>query len=481
MATINEQGLAMAAGTSPSHVQGVESDQLIFGTQLLQQNPFMLADYYRNHGNYFTTLDKLMPFIGKGATRRVSYSPTTGHWEKPRVKTTITVGGITAGSEANEAVITLSANDMANDNGYVSSLPRVKDEIQFRAGGHIYRIIEKNTNVNPNQITVQADAPDFDPQDEIIVGSVGSIFSNISGEGTDQNKALRPRRYYYENTFQIIKDTEGVTGSNLTTKVKFEPVPDTNLIYMDGLKDMDLRHRSQIGKTWMFGKQPTGWTEESEFMDETATIRGTQGLIEFIRQSGHTMGIDPNDFDINDFYALSAYFSSINRLNYNWVIGVSDRYVADNFKRNWAQTNGRDYNPEGAFINYGFKGFALGQFTYMQTSAPEFSDMQGMGAIGYNDWMVAIPLGQTSVTDNTGLEFQTAYVGYEVRGAEGYVRENELWMRAGAGNDRVIRNRGDLVKTWGIDGVLFYVRTEMAAHFALGDQLALITADGTSS
>lgn len=505
MATINAQGLAMAAGISPSHVQGVESDQLIFGTQILQQNPFMLADYYRNHGNYYTTLAKLLPLIGKSAQRRVSYSPTTGHWEKPRVKSIFTVGAITSGAEANEAIVTLTGDDMANDNGSISSLPRVKDTVEFVAGGHMYRIIEKNTAVNPNTITIQADAPGYDPQDEVVVGSIGNIFSNISGEGTDQNKALRPRRYYYENTFWIVKDTEGVTGSNLTTKVKFEPVPGTNLLWMDGLKDMELRHQYLKGSTWMFGKQPTGWTETSTFMDEEATIRGTQGLLGFINQSGYNMEIDPNDFDINDLYALSAYFSSINlptsdivlaqgynintiveqslsdKLNYNWVIGVSDKYVADNFKENWAKTNGRDYNAEGAFINLGFKGFALGQFTFMQTSAPEFSNSQGAGAIGYQDWMVAMPLGEASVTDNTGLEFQTSYVGYEVRGADGYVREDELWMEAGAGNQSIVNTRAQLLKTSAIDGVKFYIRTELAPHFALGDQMAILSPNGGSS
>lgn len=504
MATINDQGLAMQAGTSPSHVQGVESDQLIFGTQLLEQNPFMLADYYRNHGNYMTTLMKMMPLISKGAKRRVSYSPTTGHWEKPRVKSIFTVGSIVAGAEANEAVITLTTDDMANDNGSISSLPRVKDTVQFTPMGAIYRILAKNTSVNPNTITIQGETG-IDPLDEIVATSIGNIFSNISGEGTGQNKALRPRRYYYENTFWIIKDTEGVTGSNLTTKVKFQPVPGTNLLWADGFKDMELRHQYQKGSTWMFGKQTTGWSEESTFMDEDATIRGTQGLLDFIRQSGYNMQIDPNDFDINDFYALSNYFSSINlptseivlaqgyginsiieramadKMNYNWVIGVSDKYVADNFKKNWAKTNNRDYNAEGAFINYGFKGFGLGQFTYLQTSAPEFSNMQGAGAIGYDNYMVAIPLGNASVTDNTGLEFQTSYVGYEVRGADGYVREDELWAETGAGNKSIVKTAGDFYKTSPIDGVNFFVRSEIAPHFALGDQMAIISPDGASS
>lgn len=505
MSTINDAGILMSNGTTPSHVQGVESDQLIFGTELLQQNPFMLAEYFRNYGNYYTTLTKLLPLIGKTPKRRVSYNPVTSHWEKPRVKFTFTVGSIAAGAEPNEAVITLSADDMANDNGTISSLPRVKDTVQFVAGGHVYRIIEKDRTVNPNTITIQADEPDYDPTNEIVEGSIGNIFSNISGEGTGQNTSLRPRRYQYQNTFWIVKDTDGVTGSNLTTQVKFQPVPGTNLLWMEGLKDMELRHQYQKGSTWMFGKQPTGWTETSTFMEEEATIRGTQGLIDFIKQSGYEMEIDPNNVDINDIYALSAYYSSINlptndivlaqgyninqaferalndKLNYNWVIGVSDRYVADNFKKNWGATMGRDYNPEGAFLNLGFKGFALGQFTYMQTAAPEFNNAQGAAAIGYSDWMVALPLGDTTVTDDTGLEFQTSYLGYEARGSNGYTREDELWMEAGAGNNSVIGTRSQLYKTSPIDGAKFYIRTEMAPHFALGEQMALITPSGISS
>lgn len=505
MATIDAPGLSMAAGITPSHVQGVESDQLIFGTALLEQNPFMLAEYFRNYGNYYTTLSKLLPLIGKGAKRRVSYNPVTSHWEKPPVKFTFTVGSIAAGSNPNEAVITLSADDMANDNGTISSFPRIKDTVQFVAGGHIYRIIDKNRAVNPNTITVEADATDFDPMDEIIQGAVGNVFSNVSAEGTGQNTSLRPRRYQYQNTFWIVKDTDGVTGTNLTTQVKFQPVPGSNLLWMEGLKDMELRHSYLKGSTWMFGQQPSGWTETSTFMEEEATIRGTQGLIGFIQQSGFQMEIDPNAVDINDMYALSAHYSSINlptndivlaqgyninvgferalndKLNYNWVIGISDRYVADNYKKNWGKTMGRDYNPEGAFLNLGFKGFALGQFTYLQTAAPEFNNSQGAGAIGYKDWMIAMPLGNTTVTDDTGLEFQTSYVGYEVRGSNGYVREDELWMEAGAGNNSIINSRAQLLKTSPVDGTKFYIRTEMAPHFSLGNQFALITPPGVSS
>lgn len=496
---------ALQQGTQPTHVESASADAFILGSDLLKENPNLLNKYFKQGSRQMTTLQKLGSLgFGKGVTKSASDSPYTGHYEKPRVKTTFTVGQIIgAGSAANELVIELAASDMVTSaTGSIQSRPRETETVQFVAGGRTYLIIDKDITTNPHRITVKADQTGFDPEDEIIEGGVGSIFGTIKAEGTGQPKSLRPRRYKYQNTFWITADTDVVTGTNLTTTIKWNPVPGSNLLWMEGLRDMEMRNENSKGNIWMFGRQTdaNNWTQYSDVFEENASIAGTQGLVEFIQQNGYDFQYDPTDFGVEDLRALANYFHDINlgtsdimllqgynvnqlietsmadKLNYNWVIGVSDRAIADSVSKNWGVGEDRKYNAEGAFINLGITGFALGQYTFMQTSAPEFNNAQGQGAIGYKDWMIAAPFGMASVEGDDNVP----YIGYEYRGSNGYNRENEVWTKSGAGN-RAITGRSDLYKTSELDGCFFYVRSEIAPHFALGEQFAIFRPEGSSA
>ena len=504
MATIDN--LDLAQGRQATHVQSAEGDAFILGSELLKENPNLLNKYFKQGSRNMTTLQKLNAFGFGRVSKSASSSPFTGHYEKPAWKKTITVGSITAGSNNNEAVITLAASDMVTTdpgNGltYVQSRPRVGETVQAIAMGSLYRIIAKDTVSSPHTITVQTNSNES-PLDEIVAGEELMIGASIKGEFTGQIKPLRPRRYRYQNTFWITDDTEAVSGSHLTTEVRFQPVPGSNLLWMEGFKDMELRNEYNKGNIWMFGQQTedNAWVQFSEGLEENVNIPGTQGLLDFVKQSGFNFQYDPNDVSIEDMYALSNYYQDINlgtneilliqgsnihnkferalsdKLSYDWVIGVSDKYISESMRNNWGKGLDRDYNPNGAFLNMGINGFALGGYTFMQTAAPEFNDAKGPGAIGYKDVMVAAPFGLASVEGPDNVP----YIGYEYRGSNGYNRENEVWTKAGAGNS-AITGRSDFYKTSQLDGVFFYVRSEIAPHFALGEQFSLFTPEGASS
>src|SRR5690606_8812276 len=149
-----------------------------------------------------------------------------------------------AGTNPGEAVITLSADDMyttTNSAGgsFPQSYPRVDFTVRFNVNGTQYRIIEKDTTVNPNTITIQSGKTGVDPTTEIAPGDTGVVGPSVHVEGSGQPKSLRPLRARYENTFWITKETDAVTGSNLTTQAKIELVPGTRLIWVDGFRDME--------------------------------------------------------------------------------------------------------------------------------------------------------------------------------------------------------------------------------------------------
>lgn len=486
--------LPLAKGTTPSHIESAQGDVFVLGSTLLQDNPQLLSTYYKQSGYPVTTLSKLKIFGMGTPVRKGVEGPITGHYESPRPKDIFTVGEI-IGTDGNEITISLSEDDMVVQTNEVGttifSRPRVTEVYQFQIAGNKYRVIEKDRTVNPHQIVLQG--PDgADPEDDIVEGAIASYISTLSGEGTAQPEPLRPRRYKYQNTFWIAKETDITSGTHLTTAAPFQVVPGSNLIYKEGLKDAEMRMEQAKGHVWMFGEQVAGWTDYSDPLKSEVPIPGTQGLLDFALENGLDMEYDTADFTEDDVYALSAYFHDIrvgaseillmegynvnvkferffsDKYNYNWVIGLSDRYVAEGVRNARAYDSG--FTEQGMFVNLGITGFAMGNYTYLQTSAPELDYMGGAGAIGGKDWAVATPFGFAGeAADNR------PYVGYEWRGTPGYSRENEMWVNGGAGNDRVVTKSSEF------DVQNTYMRSEIAPHFSLGEFMAVLHPAGTSA
>jgi len=481
--------------TAPSHVESAQGDVFVLGSTLLQDNPQLLSTYFKESGYPPTTLSKIKMFGMGSAVRKGVEGPITGHYEKPRPKDLFTVGEIISVDD-NEITIALSTDDMlVQTNNSVGttifSRPRVTEVYQGQINGNQYRIIEKDRTVNPHQITLEGNTG-VDPEDDFVEGAVFSWISTLSGEGTGQPEPLRSVRYKYENTFWIAKETDITSGTHLTTSAPFQVVPGSNLIYMESLRDAEMRMEQQKGHVWMFGKKATGWTDYSDPLKSEVPVTGTQGLLPYALENGYDFEYDLTDFDDADLYALAAYYHDIRvpsteimliegynfnqkiekffstRYNYNWVIGVSDRYIAEGVRN--ARKYDSGFTEEGMMVNLGITGFSLGNFTFLQTSAPELDYIGGAGQIGGKDWAIGVPFGFAGESaDNR------PFIGYEWRGTDGYSRENELWVNGGAGNDRRV------IKSSEFDAQNTYMRSEIAPHFALGENFVVMHPTGTSA
>lgn len=495
MATYSDP--AMQQNQKPSHVERSAADLYVLRSDLLREHPNLLPTYYKQGGKQMTTMEMLNVFQFGRLSKSASDSPFTGHWEKAITKNLVHVGSIAAGSKASESVITLDAADMyafnnGNGQNFVKSRPRVTEVLDSGVPGLKFRITAKNKAVNPNTITIESNNGS-NPAAVLSAGSVLNIVAPVKGEFTGQLPPLQPERYRYQNTFWICDETDRISGSHLTTRVGFNVVPGSDMLYLEGMEDMEDRAQYAKGQVWMFGSQSTNWTDFSVPMDETVPILGTEGLWDGVSNNGFNMLYDPTDFGTADIRALTSYYQSINlsttdilliqgidarraiedayeeKLNYTWCIGVSENYIMRNRKEQWGAAMGKDYNPEGMFLNMGITGFTDSGYTFLMKGSPELNNEYGAGAVGtYKKSMIAAPLGFARDAE------RTPYVGYEYRGANGYNRENEVWFEAGAGNKGVVSGKGDFVKTSQYDGVSYYIRSEIAPHFSLLNQFALI-------
>lgn len=484
---LQQGNMAPGNPNTPTHVEGGYGDVFILGSTLLADNPQLLPDYFKQAGYPITTLAKIKSFqFGRLNLNRAVEGPVTGHYEKPRPNNVLTLGAGATTVNATTVRIQLTADEMDNEVDYAGnavrySRPRVS-EVWSLGNGSKYRIIAKDDTVNPHTITLQAGNGAI-AATEIVAGAKMFYVGTVKGEATGQVSSLRNRQYKYQNTFWICDETHIVSGTNMTTAVQFKPVPGSNLLYLEGVKDAEMRHELQKGMIWMFGSKAANWTDFSTPLKATVPIAGTQGFLDGALENGFDFEYDPNDFTEDDLYEITSYYHDIrvgtnelmmfegngvnkrleialkDRINYTWVAGVSDRYMADQMRN--AKSLDSEFDPEGMFINLGIKGLSLNNFTILQTEASEFSNFQGAGAVGYKDVFIVAPFGKAGNADNT------PYIGYEWRGTEGYSRENEVWINGGAGPDRVVTKSSEF------DVRNTYMRSEIAPHFALLDEFVV--------
>lgn len=480
----------------PTHVEGGYGDVFILGSTLLADNPQILPEYFKQAGYPVSTLAKIKAFqFGRLNMVRAIQGPVTQHYEKPRPNNVLIVGAVLAQVNATTTRFALTADQMDVETSYTGaaayySRPRVT-EIYGLGNGNKYRIVAKDTTTNPalHSIDVQCGTGATAAAD-ILTGTKLFYVAPGKGEATGQISSLRNLQYKYQNTFHILDETHIVSGTNMTTEVRFQPVPGSNLLYLEGLKDAEMRHEMAKGNIFMFGSQATNWTDFSTPLNTNVPVGGTEGMVDFVRKWGYDFAYDPSNLTTADLYAISAYFNDIrvstseimlfegynvniafqqafaDLINYTWVAGVSDRYMSDVITKQKSLDNG--FDTEGMFINLGIDGFRVGNFTFLQTKAEEFSNAQGAGAVGYKDVFIASPFGKTSADNGQGVP----YVGYEFRGTDGYSRENEVWINSGAGNGRAVTSAGEakaiFSKSSQFDVQNTYLRSEIAPHFALG-------------
>lgn len=497
MATMSQGDIDLIKNGGGSFQSG-QADAFVIGSELFANNPSYLGRYYSRNRQRMTTLQKIRMFFPGRVSTSASSSPVIGHWEGVDMRNTVTISAISAGSQTNEAVLTIDPADrytetpMGAPAPVTRTRPRVKDTIEAVAGGDRYVVVAKSAD--QTQITVQSFSGEA-PSAEISTGMVVRVSAPIKSEGTDQIAPLRKLRARYTNNFWISPETDVVTGSHLTSRGGATLLEDGR-IYLEGIKDAEFRSEYNKSDVWLFGKgveEGVSIGMYSDPLQENTYLTGTQGLLDYASMLGEEVEVDAAGMTVDDFYAiinnyhdlgvnvetLMAFLGSgLNRkvesaladyINYSWVIGVSDQYVPSDARSYWG--NSQD-EIQGSFVNLGINGFVLDGVKVLKTSAPEFNDGRNAGAIGYKEWGVIAPFGYMPTLDGPEIPM----MGYQYRGADGYSRESELWVKTGAGNSSILTGTqfNQIYKTSQWDAAQFFLRWEIAPEFAGGDQYTVL-------
>lgn len=477
-----------------SGYEGGQADAYVLGTELFKSNPSYLGRYYNRGNKKMTTLSKINLFFPGRLSTAPSDSPVIGHLEGVHMRDTFKVSAIAAGSTTNEAIITVDPADQYDrqaERGPVTKQvrARVQDTLEFVAGGDKYVVVAKPTSTTLTIRSFSGTAPSA----EITVGATARVGAPIKSEGTDQIAPLIKNRVRWENRFWISDETDVVTGSHLTSRSRILP---DGRIYLEGVRDAELRLEYAKSDIFLFGQMVADTVAigmYSEPLKDTTYLSGTQGLLDYADMVGEEIFIDAAGMTIDDLYAITNIYhdnnfgvdkvlglfgSNLNqkfdtaladKLNYTWVVGVSDQYVPADARPYWGNTPDE---IQGQFMSIGFNGLELNGITFLKTAAPEFNDGGGAGAIGYKDWGVITPFSYIPMEQGNDIPA----IGYQYRGTDGYSRENELWVVTGAGNRSILTGTqfSQISKSSEWDAAMYYLRTEIAPEFAGGDQYILV-------
>jgi len=425
---------------------------------LYDYNPFAILRNIHERHNHEAGIRLLWKAFGW--SRGVN-APTTGHYEAEWKDSLVKVGSIDTASTGagTNVIINLDADMMYNASQTVSgsarqaSYPRVGDII-YLPDGKAARVTAKTVSSSPHKLTLTPLNSAVDLDGSITAGESYFIASNAHGEGSNIPEGVLPRLLKYTNTFQIVKEACGATGSDLSNQTFVQPITGQDgSIFLRLDKDMMFRFEKRAGGALLWGQPINNVTEFNSEVGFDIDVKGTEGLIYFIETNAHEDEYTAGSYGTADLYAVTGIYdqeqAGTNTLFTHEGYGIfveTEQVFADFFSNDVSpalmKTVGmqqgipqEDMQPfeSSDFVFYsGFRGAKLGGYYIHFKKIWEFNEAVGAGAAGYNwtNTRIFMPYGSTVNRANGAT---VPFVGYEYKQLGNYSRETVIADFGGAG------------------------------------------------
>lgn len=401
---------------------------------------------------------------------------TYGHFEENRIHEICIVRDIVA-QPATGGTITFTLDQDSLDT-HNSFYVRLWDVILFpnEVTGSVSAINVTSPSAPTVTCTLNDDTerfPALTANEELI------IISNAFSEGSGQPNGAIRGTWEYENDAQIIKETIGVTGSEMVNQDWFEvnslgtKIPS---YYHLGQVDIDYRTALRIDGALLWGKR----TVNTNLVDSTTgrPIKTTEGLIPYTRRVGNEQSYTSGALTVSEFDEMDNTLDREGAGNYILgLLGITlhqdientlKTYFADsNIQYARQTTNEVLFNGnESLAASVNFKMLTKSERTFLFKRMGVLNNPKLYGAVGYESigpkLGIFLPINKKKdpVSGNMVESIGTRY-----RGLGKYSRRMEVWQVGGAGEG---------LKVTEFDTRNTYQRCHVGAHFRGGNQFVIL-------
>ena len=324
--------------------------------------------------------------------------------------------------------------------------------------------------VRPNEITDRF--PALTAGDELIITS--SAFS----EGSGQPQGAVSGTWEYDNDAQIIKESMGVTGSEMVNQSWVTVTSEGQALpafYYKGQIDLDYRLALKIDGALLWGKRSTN------VITDTVTgrpIKTTEGLIPYIRRVGNEQTSVDGAFTVDEFDEMSNTLDREFAGNHIMgLLGISLHQDIENaLVTYFANTNIQFakqatnevlfHSNEALSASVNFTYLTKSERTFMFKRMGGFNNKKLAGADGYSARKMGVFLPLNKKKDPKSGNMVDS-IGTRYRALGKYSRRMEVWQVGGAGEG---------LKVTDIDERNTYQRCHIGAHQRGGNQFVILEA-----
>lgn len=305
------------------------------------------------------------------------------------------------------------------------------------------------------------------------------IMSNAFSEGSGQPQGAVSGTWEYSNTVQIIKETIGYTGTEMTNQTWFDVTTKGQSIpafYFKGQIDIDYRMALRIDGALLWGKQTTNTSGVIDDDNENRVIKTTEGLIPYIRRVGNEQTYTAGAFDVDEFDEMDNTLDREFAGNYILaLLGITAHQEIENALKDYfantnisfarQTTNDVLFNKNeslGASVNFSY--LTKSERTFLFKRMGVFNNRKLYGADGYNAPTMGVFMPINKRKDPvSGNMVDSMGTRYKALGK--YSRRMEVWQVGGAGEG---------LKVTEFDKRNTYQRCNVGAHFRGGNQMVIL-------
>lgn len=414
---------------------------------------------FRKFGNQGLPFFSVIETLGnESPVEQTAYS----HFEEDWIHQTISVrANVAAPGAGNPLVFTLGTADLdANNRFYV----QVGDELMFanQVTGHVTDIDVTTPSapvvtVEPHQATDDIGA--------VVAGDIVIIYSDGFAEGTNQPKSKVSKTIEYSFNTKIVKETQTMTGSEMTNRTWFDQMSDGTPIqayYLKGQIDTDYRMALKMDGALLFDRPTTNPTLLA------TEDRTTYGLVPWIRSGGNVDTYSPT------FYALSDFDAMNNTLDQNFAPAEMLSKLGIQLQQEWENLFVNSF-VDGAIVyanftdgkkvtdlNIGFKTFSKTERFWHISRMGSFNHPQLYGAAGFKIPGMGLICPMDSQKDaKTGNRIPSFGMRYKKLGD--YNRRMKIWKVGGAKENTTEKDEDNL-----------YMRSEFGSEYVASNRFFLV-------